>query len=379
MPVSSDSAGAPGAADAEGLPITQPPEDGRVDAWTEPSDEQAEEALSISRRVGNWKTVVSFAFALLVIVVVVVKAGIDLTALWHRIRGLNPWLYLGAFLVYYSTFPIRGYRWKILLKNAYASDPRSAAVNEMTIRGLSEIIYISWFVNCVVPAKLGDLYRAYLAKLWVHISWTKTIGTVLAERIIAILVLGLLLAATGFLVFHDRLGGIGKILLLGGLLAILGIFALVAMKMFSAQIRRFIPARFQDRYTAFEEGALNSFRRVPLLLSVTVLIWFLEGTRLQLVFLALHLHTSHTISTIPLAPMVFFALGTAVLTTVPFTPGGLGIVQAGLGGMLIYLGVPKPDAAAVVLMDGVLSYYSVAFFGFLVYLMSKRSHFRHPV
>jgi glycosyltransferase 2 family protein len=180
-------------------------------------------------------------------------------------------------------------------------------------------------------------------------------------------------------VFHDRLGGIGKILLLGGLLAILGIFALVAMKMFSAQIRRFIPARFQDRYTAFEEGALNSFRRVPLLLSVTVLIWFLEGTRLQLVFLALHLHTSTTISTIPLAPMVFFALGTAVLTTVPFTPGGLGIVQAGLGGMLIYLGVPKPDAAAVVLMDGVLSYYSVAFFGFLVYLMSKRSHFRHPV
>jgi uncharacterized protein (TIRG00374 family) len=72
-------------------------------------------------------------------------------------------------------------------------------------------------------------------------------------------------------------------------------------------------------------------------------------------------------------------LGTAVLTTVPFTPGGLGIVQAGLGGMLIYLGVPKPDAAAVVLMDGVLSYYSVAFFGFIVYLMSKRSHFRHPV
>ena len=212
-----------------------------------------------------------------------------------------------------------------------------------------------------------------------HISWTKTIGTVLAERIIDILVLGLLLAATGFLVFHDRLGGISTILLLGVGLAIFGIFALVAMKMFSEQIRAFVPERFQERYISFEEGALNSFRRLPLLLALTILIWFLEGCRLQLVFLALGLHTTTTISSIPLAPMVFFALGTAVLTTVPFTPGGLGLVEAGLGGMMVYLGVPKADAAAVVLVDRLLSYYSVALFGFIVYLLSKRSHFRHPV
>jgi uncharacterized protein (TIRG00374 family) len=77
--------------------------------------------------------------------------------------------------------------------------------------------------------------------------------------------------------------------------------------------------------------------------------------------------------------MLFFALGTAVLTTIPFTPGGLGLVEVGLGSLLIYLNIQKADAAAVVLMDRVLSYYSIAFFGFLVYLVSKRSHFRHPV
>jgi uncharacterized protein (TIRG00374 family) len=77
--------------------------------------------------------------------------------------------------------------------------------------------------------------------------------------------------------------------------------------------------------------------------------------------------------------VLFFALATAVLTTIPFTPGGLGLVEAGLVGMMIYIGVPKVDAAAVVLVDRILSYYSVAFFGFVVYLLSKRSHFRHPV
>lgn len=364
--------------DREGLAASEPSTDIDIDVPDEPTDEQAEESLSIAHRMGDWKTIVSFGFAVLVLIFVIVKGGIDPSALWHRIRGLNVWLFLSAFLVYYATFPIRGYRWKVLLENAY-SESDSRAVSDMTVRGLSEIIYISWFVNCVVPAKLGDIYRAYLAKLWVHISWTKTIGTVLAERIIDILVLGLLLAATGFLVFHDRLGGISTILLLGVGLAILGILALVGMKMFSERIRRFVPERFQSKYISFEEGALHSFRRIPLLLAITVLIWFLEGSRLQLVFLALGLHSTTTISSIPLAPMVFFALGTAVLTTIPFTPGGLGLVEAGLGGMMVYLGVHKADAAAVVLVDRVLSYYSVALFGFVVYLLSKRSHFRHPV
>ena len=33
------------------------------------------------------------------------------------------------------------------------------------LRNSTEILYISWFVNCVVPAKLGDVYRAYLLKM----------------------------------------------------------------------------------------------------------------------------------------------------------------------------------------------------------------------
>ncbi len=342
----------------------------------EPTEGEAEQELSIGSRVGNWKTLLSFAFALVVFAVAIVKGGFDPHAIWDRVKHLNIWIFLSAFVVYYATFPIRGYRWKVLLQNAYRGT-HAQAVDDMSVRGLTEIIYISWFVNCVVPAKLGDLYRAYLAKLWAHISWTKTIGTVLAERIIDILVLGLFMAATGFVVFHDKLGGVSKILLLGVALAIVGIAMLIVMKAFSERIRRIVPLRFQERYIAFEEGALQSFRRIPLLLGLTMAIWLMEGSRFQLVFTSLGI-TTH-ISTIPFAPVLFFALGTAVLTTIPFTPGGLGLVEAGLIGMMIYLGIPKVDAAAVVLVDRILSYYSVAFFGFIVYLLSKRSHFRHPV
>lgn len=351
--------------------IGGPPEE-----WQEPTDQQAEQELSIGQRFGSWKSLLSFGFAAAVIAVVILKGGIDPTALWHRLRTLNVGLLLGAFAIYYLTFPIRGYRWRVLLANAF-EDTDEQVIRKTNVRGLTEIIYISWFVNCVVPAKLGDLYRAYLVKLWVHLSWTKTIGTVLAERILDILVVSFLLAGTGIVVFQDRLGKVSLILLLGVGLGVLGIIALILMKTLSRQIRSRIPERFLHKYIAFEEGTLDSFRRLPQLVALTIIIWSLEGGRIQLVFASLGLHIH--ISSIPFIPMLFLALGTAVLTTIPFTPGGLGLVEVGLGSLMIYLGVPKADAAAVVVVDRILSYYSIAFFGFIVYLLSKRSHFRHPV
>ena len=351
--------------------------------WSEPTEQQAEQELSIGRRLGNWKSLASFAVALLVLAFAIKQAKVDPSAVWARARTLNAALYIGAFLVYYATFPIRGYRWKILLENAYDRTHREV-VDEMHVTGLTEILYISWFVNCVVPAKLGDLYRAYLAKLWVHISWSKTVGTILAERIIDILVLGALLAGSGFILFHNRLGHISTILLLGLGLAVIGVLGLVAMKTFSERIRRLLGSnprtqRFQERYISFEEGTLHSFQRLPLLLGLTVVIWLLEGARIQLVFASLHVVLKPQLFGIPFVPMLFFALATAVLTTVPFTPGGLGLVEAGLIGIMIYVGIPTQDATVVVLFDRVLSYLSVAVFGFIVYLLSKRSHFRQPI
>ena len=49
-------------------------------------------------------------------------------------------------------------------------------------------------VNCLVPAKLGDLYRAYLLKINSPVSLSRTFGTVFIERVLdlfAIVVLGL--------------------------------------------------------------------------------------------------------------------------------------------------------------------------------------------
>jgi len=61
-----------------------------------------------------------------------------------------------ALLVYYAGFPLRGWRWTKLLRGAGY---------KVKVKDGTEILFLSWLVNCIVPAKLGDLYRAYLFKL----------------------------------------------------------------------------------------------------------------------------------------------------------------------------------------------------------------------
>lgn len=335
--------------------------------------------LALSRRLSTWKTVGSFLLAVAILALVIflgMKHGLNPSQIWLRLRSANWWYFAAGFAVYYSTFPLRGLRWKLLLRSAYA-ETHSSEVADMHLSGLTQIVFISWFVNCVVPAKLGDLYRAYLAKLWQNISWVKTVGTVLAERIVDLLVLALLLTGSGLIAFHAYLGSIKIILILGLALAAIGLVVLASVRSLGPHISRLLPARFHRRYAALEAGLLLSLspRRLPIIVGITVPIWLLEGLRIQFMFLALGISMTG-ITTVPYLPFLFFALGTAVLTTIPATPGGLGIVQSGMAAVMVLLKVPASQAVSVVILDSLLSYWSVAIVGFLVYLASKRSHFR---
>ena len=99
-----------------------------------------------------------------------------------------------AFVVFYLGFPLRGYRWSRLLRETGFGIGTKDSV---------EILYLSWFVNCVVPAKLGDVYRAYLLKMNSPASLSRTFGTVFIERILDIFAIAILGLAAGFWSFRD--------------------------------------------------------------------------------------------------------------------------------------------------------------------------------
>ena len=181
------------------------------------------------------------------------------------------------------------------------------------MRDATEILFLSWFVNCVVPAKLGDLYRAYLLKGNSGASASRTVGTIFIERIADIIVIFGLALAAGFWSFRGRSRPeVDLIFLAGFALAVVLIVLVIALRVWGVRLAGHLPARFADLWERFHEGSTGALtlRALPVIGAATVAIWLLEGARLYLVIKALALPDVG----LGISASVFVALAAALLT-----------------------------------------------------------------
>jgi len=333
----------------------------------EPSGEEVTaESISLVRRLKDPRTIVSIV-APLVLLVLLLRAlpGFQLDALPAAILSANPWLLLAAFLVYYAGFPLRGYRWSLLLRGAGT---------RVRVRDSTEILFISWMVNCLVPAKLGDIYRAYLLRLNQAVSTSRTLGTVFVERVMDVFAVSVLLLAAGFWSFRSGFDPYVQFVLgLGVVVVVVLALGVFTMRNFGRRILSRLPTRQRvlELYDRFEEGFFAlSIRSLPRLGVLTVLIWSTEAMRLAFVIAALGYTDLH----LGLSGIFFVALAASLLTAVPLTPGGIGIVEAGMVGILTYIyNVPQNEALAIALVDRAISIVSVIVIGAIVYVLSDKT------
>ncbi len=339
-------------------------------------EEEAPSRVAIGKRFSDWRTLVSFAFALAILAFA--AHGIKWATVFQVMRHANILLFLLAFVVYYASFPIRTHRWRRLMHNSNHG-PVQQAIDRFPLWDLTQILYLSWFANVIVPAKLGDVYRAFLARRWLGVSMSRTVGTILAERILDLLVLFPLLVVSAFLTFQSAIfsahdASIRWALLTGLVLAIGAGGVLIVVWRAGDSLLRFLPHRLHEIYQHFRHGAIKSFgREAPSLAAQTVVVWLLEGGRLMCILLCLQQLTPGKIGP---AAALFLALGSSVLTTLPLTPGGLGFVETFIPAMLVLLGVPggAPTGVAVVVLDRIISYLSIAVFGFIIYAFTDKAH-----
>jgi uncharacterized protein (TIRG00374 family) len=74
-----------------------------------------------------------------------------------------------------------------------------------------------------------------------------------------------------------------------------------------------------------------------------------------------------------LSGAVFVALIGSLLTAVPLAPAGLGVVELGVGGVLVAAyHVSAPQAATIVLVDRVISVLSIIVLGSIAYWLSPK-------
>jgi len=334
-----------------------------------PDEPIPEREVSLTRRVLNWRTIGAAIFALVLLALTFRTLGVNLGDTVELILSANVGLLFIAFVVYYATFPIRAFRWRYIL---------AKVGTRVRFLDALEILYISWFVNCLVPAKLGDLYRAYLLKADNGASASKTVGTIFIERIADIIVIFALALAAGYWSFRGRsMPGVDVIFIVGFVVAIILIGATIALRFYGQRITRFLPMRFAELWRRFHEGSTGALTRsaLPVIGATTVVIWLLEGARLYFVIHALGIPGVD----LGISASVFVALVAALLTAMPLTPAGVGFVEAGIAGALLIYGVSPEHAAAIALTDRAISILSVIITGGIVYLFSGKVRRAHGV
>ena len=138
-------------------------------------------------------TIIPFGLAALVLFFLVTSFDIDLSGTWERLKASNFLLFALALLVHYTTFIFRGARWRVLLQNVQPDKKRVPGVLYC-----ARLTLLAWFFNSLVWFRLGDAYRAYAYAGDTSESFSRTMGTVLAERVMDVTMV-FLLVVTGAL------------------------------------------------------------------------------------------------------------------------------------------------------------------------------------
>ncbi len=327
-------------------------------------DELQEPPEALGKRFLQPRTFVSFGLAAFIVFFVVRGLDIDMDNVWRQMREANLPLLVLAFLTYYLAILVRAIRWRRML--VQVGIDRRHGYRLPGILGTYQILTLSLFANCVVPARLGDAYRSFLLKERSGASFGLGFGTILAERLIDVVVMVGVVVTAGVIVFGaDVPGRAEQAFLLGLGVVIVGVVGALGLWFFRERIERAIPQRFTGHFQRLNKGIFDILRKPLPFAGLGVVIWLMDGLRVYLVAEALG-------ATLTIPEAVVVSMLSALVTIVPFTPAGLGVVEGFMVWLLPQFGVPQDTAVAIALIDRSITYLSLLAVGLPLYVVNLR-------
>ncbi len=327
---------------------------------TEEADRPVGDPSSLSKGLLRPRTLLSFALALAILVYFIQRMDLNLAAVVDNIRTANLLLLSGAIAVYIVTIVLRAARWRWMLVVAGAGTLPGTTVPPVGY--LSAVLLVSWFFNCILPAKLGDAYRIYRIKVDDGIRYSIGFGTVLTERVIDLIVLVLMLSVSAAFAFHGDLPADARNALYVGVgLSVLAVIGLIVLFVLRHHIQGKLPLRWRNQWQTLQESVFVNLRRPAVPAVMSVIIWWLEASRVFLVAKSLNVHLNFEMA-------IFVGLMAALLTTLPFTPAGLGVVEVAIVSVLKLANVPVDLAGSVALLDRLITYWGLIAVGAVIYL-----------
>jgi len=345
--------------------------------------------LSVSPRITR-RVSLAGGTTLVILALALTTVYLDPSTVIERMRGADPALIVLAAVVYALSWPIRGLRYRDIL--------REIGYHERTAF-LTGATFISQTGNLVFPARLGDGVRAYVVKARRNIPYASGFASLAVERVFDLLtitvlagtvLLGLVVTgdaaalqagivdAAGLSSGRARSGRIALLVASGVGVAAVGAVAVIVLSARSESnyARRAIGRLSSDSYADYVAGIVERFagdvqtvagdwRAFARVGATSLLIWSVDVLTAAIVFRAF----DATVPTPTLLAVAFFAVSVGNLAKVlPLSPGGVGLYEGAftllvlafvpsLGWQLV-LGVAIVDHAvknAVTIVGGVVS------------------------
>lgn len=284
---------------------------------------------------------------------------------WHELTRSNPWLFAVATVCATLIFPLRARRWRTIL------DP---VAPRLPFGPLWRATAIGMMANNVIPARAGELARAYALTRETSVSLSTSIASLAVDRVFDAIIL-LLLAFLSVLdpafptgvrvggesVAHWAVGGVALVALLLGALYSLVFFPAQLIRLFELTARRVSP-KLEERgriaLRTFSEGlsVLRSPLHFAAVFGWTLAHWLLNALAWWIGMAAVGISVPFS-ATLLLQALV--ALGVAV----PAAPGFFGVFEKiAVLGLAIYL-VPAPLATSWAIGFHILSFIPITVIG----------------
>ena len=240
----------------------------------------------------------------------------------------------------------RGWRWKLALE-PLSESPKAA--------NCVYAIFISYASNLVIP-RVGEVTRCGVLSKYDGVSFSKSLGTVVSERMIDTLCVGLITGLTLLLqmpVFANFFAETGTnvdryaevltsahfyLIVVCVLAALVLVFFLVRNIALFAKVKGILQNVWQGIV------ALKDIKQIPLYIIYTVGIWVCYFLEFYLAFYAFGFSAHLGVS----AGLVMFVVGT--LAVIVPTPNGAGPWHFAVMTMMVLYGVGKEDAGIFALL-----------------------------
>ena len=296
----------------------------------------------------------------------------DLREVWDTWRRAQPLWLLAALAVYFCSVQLRAFRYRFILLSRIS----------ISAWELFPILAIGYMANNLLPARAGELVRAYVLGERHKVSKMFSLGTIAVERLFdGLALIGILLSAAIFLGVNGALRDLAIITVPLFALAFALFLTVLASPSLSERLAlrlvRLAPSRFHERAEelalAFISGlgSLRHPRLFAIVIVTSALSWTMEGIVYSLVGRALGMQ---------IAPGFYFMAAAAanLAITAPSSQGGIGPYEFFAAQTIIFAGASASVAAAFALAVHALVILPITLVG-LYFLWRTHLHLSQAV